>query len=102
MNNYDSVRQQVIDYSRKLADEGFLKGTGGNVSIRVAGENILAITPSNQDYKAITPDDVCVYSFEGTKIQGEMKKNQGEILENRWILKKIQGNFSKIQVKNGG
>jgi L-ribulose-5-phosphate 4-epimerase len=73
MSNYHSVQQQVIEYSRKLADEGFLKGTGGNVSIRVAGENALAITPSNQDYFAITPDDVCVYSFEGTKIQGEMK-----------------------------
>jgi L-ribulose-5-phosphate 4-epimerase len=73
VNDDYSVRQQVIDYSRKLADEGFLKGTGGNISIRVAGENSLAITPSNQDYNAITPDDVCIYSFEGTKIQGEMK-----------------------------
>lgn len=73
MVDYHSFRQQVIEYSRKLADEGFLKGTGGNVSVRIAGENALAITPSNQDYYSITPDDVCVYNFDGTKIQGEMK-----------------------------
>lgn len=73
MTDYHSFRQQVIDYSRKLADEGFLKGTGGNVSVRITGENTLAITPSNQDYFSITPDDVCVYNFDGTKIQGEMK-----------------------------
>ena len=73
MTDYHSFRQQVIEYSRKLADEGFLKGTGGNVSVRVTGENALAITPSNQDYFSITPDDVCVYSFDGIKIQGEMK-----------------------------
>lgn len=73
MTDYHAFRQQVIDYSRKLADEGFLKGTGGNVSVRITGENALAITPSNQDYFSITPDDVCVYSLDGTKIQGEMK-----------------------------
>lgn len=73
MNNYHSVRQQVIDYSRKLADEGFLKGTGGNISIRIAGENALAITPSNQDYFSLIPDDICVYSIEGAKIAGELK-----------------------------
>lgn len=73
MPDYQSARQQVIDYSRKLADEGFLKGTGGNVSVRVSGENALAITPSNQDYYSISPDDVCIYNLDGTKILGEMK-----------------------------
>ena len=73
MTDYHSFRQQVIEYSRKLADEGFLKGTGGNVSVRITGENALAITPSNQDYFSITPDDVCVYTFAETKILGEMK-----------------------------
>jgi L-ribulose-5-phosphate 4-epimerase len=72
MNDFDSVRQQVIDYSRKLADEGYLKGTGGNVSIRI-GKNALAITPSNQDYFSITANDICVYSFERAQIQGTMK-----------------------------
>ena len=73
MNNYDTVRQQVIDYTGKLAHDGFLKGTGGNVSIRVPGENILAITPSNRDYLSLTVDDICVYSFEQEQIQGELK-----------------------------
>jgi L-ribulose-5-phosphate 4-epimerase len=73
MPDYQSAQQQVIDYSRKLADEGFLKGTGGNVSVRVSGENALAITPSNQDYYSISPDDVCIYSLDGEKILGEMK-----------------------------
>lgn len=73
MTEYHSVRQQVIDYSRKLADEGFLKGTGGNVSIRVSGENALAITPSNQDYYRLEVDDICVVAFDGTHIAGTLK-----------------------------
>lgn len=73
MNEYDAIRRQVIDYSCKLATEGYLKGTGGNVSIRVPGKAILAITPSNQDYFSITPDDICVYSFDQEPIQATMK-----------------------------
>ncbi len=73
MNDYDTLRQQVIDYSCKLAREGYLKGTGGNVSIRVPGKNILVITPSNQDYFRLSADDICVYSFEQQPIQGTMK-----------------------------
>jgi L-ribulose-5-phosphate 4-epimerase len=72
-NDYRPFQQQVIDYSRKLAGEGYLKGTGGNISVRVAGESALAITPSNQDYFSITADDICVYSFEQTPIQNAMK-----------------------------
>jgi ribulose-5-phosphate 4-epimerase/fuculose-1-phosphate aldolase len=73
MNEYDAIRQQVVDYSCKLTNEGFLKGTGGNVSIRMPGKNILAITPSNQDYLSMTADDICIYSFDKEQIQGALK-----------------------------
>ncbi len=73
MTDYHSVQQQVIDYTHKLAAEGWLKGTGGNVSIRVAGADALAITPSNQDYFAMRAADICIYSLDGTHIQGDLK-----------------------------
>lgn len=70
MTNYHSFQQQVIEYTRKLADEGYLKGTGGNVSVRVTGQNALAITPSNQDYYTLNAEDICVYTFEGKHLSG--------------------------------
>ncbi|MBI5960897.1 MAG: class II aldolase/adducin family protein [Chloroflexi bacterium] len=73
MDDYESLRQQVLDYACKLAQEGFLKGTGGNISIRVPGKNILAITPSNQDYLTMAADDICVYDFEHQPILGALK-----------------------------
>ncbi|MBN1122617.1 MAG: class II aldolase/adducin family protein [Anaerolineae bacterium] len=73
MNRYESIRQQVADYGKKLVHEGYLKGTGGNVSIRVPGEAALAITPSNRDYLTLTPDDICVYTFDQEKIAGDLK-----------------------------
>lgn len=73
MTDYQAVRQQVIDYTRQLADDGFLKGTGGNVSMRVPGADALAITPSNHDYYTMQADDICVYTLNGDKIAGDLK-----------------------------
>lgn len=73
MTGHESIKQQVITYSQKLAHEGYLKGTGGNVSLRVPGEPIVAITPSNYDYLKLCPDDVCVYTFDREKITGDLE-----------------------------
>ncbi len=73
MSGYDLIRQQIIDYSCRLAREGYLKGTGGNVSIRVPGKEMLAITPSNQDYFSLTVDDICVCGFDQELVLGTMK-----------------------------
>lgn len=73
MNAYDSIRQQVVDYSCKLTHEGYLKGTGGNVSIRIPGKNMLAITPSNQDYLTMSPHDICIYNFDKERVEGDLK-----------------------------
>jgi L-ribulose-5-phosphate 4-epimerase len=73
MTEYSSFQRQVVEYTRKLADDGYLKGTGGNVSIRVTGKNALAITPSNQDYYSLTPQDICIYDFDGTPIESPLK-----------------------------
>lgn len=73
MPEYQSIRQQVLEYSQKLVHDGFLKGTGGNVSVRMPGHDVLAITPSNRDYLELTPDDICVFDFAGKKITGELK-----------------------------
>lgn len=73
MNTYHSVQQQIIDYTHQMVRDGYLKGTGGNVSIRVPGENALAVTPSNRNYASLTADDICVYSFEHESILGTLK-----------------------------
>ena len=47
--------------------------TGGNLSMRVLGQNAFAITPSNYDYMKMTPEDVCILSFDLEKLEGERK-----------------------------
>ncbi len=63
MKNYQEFKQQVLGYSQALVKEGYLSGTGGNLSVRIKGEDALAITPSNFDYMEMQVDDICVVDF---------------------------------------
>jgi ribulose-5-phosphate 4-epimerase/fuculose-1-phosphate aldolase len=72
MSQYQPFKQQVLDTCQELARQGYLIGTGGNVSIRIEGEDALAITPSSRDYLTLTLDDICVYAFDKSPMEGEL------------------------------
>jgi L-ribulose-5-phosphate 4-epimerase len=64
MSSYDEYRKQVLAGVQSLVDEGLLKGLGGNVSIRIEGEDAVVVTPSQMDYNKISIDDICVVDFD--------------------------------------
>jgi ribulose-5-phosphate 4-epimerase/fuculose-1-phosphate aldolase len=70
MDPFDAYRQQIVAACQVLVERGYLTATGGNLSLRVAGQNALAITPSNYDYAKMTPDDVCVLDFDLALLAG--------------------------------
>lgn len=69
MSPFDDVKSQVVAAVRQLTHEGYLSTTGGNLSLRVPGQNALAITPSNFDYLKMTPADICVLQFDLTPME---------------------------------
>jgi ribulose-5-phosphate 4-epimerase/fuculose-1-phosphate aldolase len=73
MNDYRAYQQQVVDYSQVLVGKGYLSGTGGNLSVRIHGEEALAVTPSNFDYTNMKVDDICVIDFSSNQISGHHK-----------------------------
>jgi len=72
MNQYQRPKQQIVETAQALVKKGYLMATGGNLSIRIAGQNAFAVTPSNYDYFKMTPDDVCVLDFELNAIEGTL------------------------------
>src|ERR1700753_1434515 len=48
--------------------EGLVKGTSGNISVRVGNE--VAISPGSMPYEAIEPDDVSIVDLDGNHISG--------------------------------
>ena len=64
-------RQHVVDMCRTMLERGYLKATEGNVSVRIPGHRLYAVTPSNYDYDKMRIDDICVVDFDGNHIPDE-------------------------------
>jgi L-ribulose-5-phosphate 4-epimerase len=73
MSRYQAVKQQVVETAQRLTERGYLMATGGNLSIRLAGQAAFAITPSNYDYMKMQPDDVCICDFDLHVLEGDLK-----------------------------
>jgi glutamate-1-semialdehyde 2,1-aminomutase len=61
-------RQHVVDMCRTMLDRGYLKATEGNVSVRIPGHELYAVTPSNYDYDKMRVEDICVVDFNGKHV----------------------------------
>lgn len=74
MGNYDSIRREVLGSSRWLAEHGYLAelSSGGNISARVPGENIVVLTPSGKSYFSLDLNDICVIDFDHNSIEGSL------------------------------
>jgi L-ribulose-5-phosphate 4-epimerase len=73
MGQFDSAKTLVVETARELTEKGFLMATGGNLSVRIAGQSALAITPSNYDYMKMLPEDICVLDFDLKVLEGQRK-----------------------------
>jgi L-ribulose-5-phosphate 4-epimerase len=73
MASYDEYKQRVVETCQKLVGKGFLIGTGGNVSVRVPGAPVFAVTPSNYDYMQMRPGDICILGLDLKPMEGELK-----------------------------
>jgi ribulose-5-phosphate 4-epimerase/fuculose-1-phosphate aldolase len=73
MRSYSEYKTKIMECSRWLSASGFfgaLRGTGGNVSLRVAGEEAFVITPSGLSYDLLTEETMCVLDFGMRLIEG--------------------------------
>ncbi len=73
MSEYQPYKQQVVETCHILLERGYLKATEGNISTRVKGQNLFAITPSNYDYAKMKADDICILDYETKHIESKMK-----------------------------
>lgn len=73
MGEFLKHQEEVLKASIWLSDNGYfgsLRGTGGNVSVRIDGRDMLAITPSSVKYHEIVPDDICIVDLSGAVVKG--------------------------------
>lgn len=70
----DEARAAVADASRRLAEEGLLIGTAGNVSMRLGGpeEGLVAVTATGVVLADCTPGDVTIVDGSGLVVDGDL------------------------------
>jgi len=66
-------RQLIADYGRKLVHAGLTTGSGGNLSLFNADENLIAIGPSGIDYADVSAQDVVLVDRSGVVVDGRWK-----------------------------
>jgi L-fuculose-phosphate aldolase len=66
----DAEREQVAAAGRRLAAEGLVLGTAGNVSARRGDE--VAITPTGAVLAELDPEQVSVVDLDGRQVDGEL------------------------------
>jgi L-ribulose-5-phosphate 4-epimerase len=73
MGTYDKYKKEVLETSLWLSEHGYfgsLRGTGGNVSVRIDGKDMMAVTPSSVKYHEIAPDDICIVDLSCSVLEG--------------------------------
>lgn len=80
------LAQQIADYGKKMFRAGLVTGTGGNISLRVPGEDAYLISPSGMPYEEITADDIVMMDMDGNQIGGKRRPSVEKNMH-RMILK---------------
>ncbi len=66
------LREELVEYGKKLVECGLVQGTWGNLSARL-DDNYMLVTPSGLDYMRLTPDDMVKVNIASLKYDGKIK-----------------------------
>jgi len=69
---FERERTEVAEACRRLADEGLVIGTAGNVSA-TAGDEAIAVSPTGAELAELIPEQVSVVDLEGTLVEGDLE-----------------------------
>lgn len=67
----EKERSFLIEYGKKLVEQGLTKGTGGNLSMFDRESGLMAITPSGIDFFQIKPEDIVLMDLDGHVVEGD-------------------------------
>ena len=70
--NLDILRQEIVDKSLEAFREGLFSGTSGNMSCRVAPDEML-ITPTSVRYDVLRAQDIVYMKLDGTVLEGALQ-----------------------------
>jgi len=74
MGEWDQQKKDVLECAKWMSEHGYFggyRGSGGNISVRIQSQPILAVTPSGRPYRNMAADDICVVDFDLKPLEGQ-------------------------------
>lgn len=75
MGQFDKEKEAIVKCARWLSEHGYfgcVRGSGGNISVKLNDQNMMAITPSRRPYQEMSLDDICVVDDKLKLIEGHL------------------------------
>jgi L-fuculose-phosphate aldolase len=83
--NLFKIKQEICDIGRRIYNKGFAAGNDGNITYRIA-ENEVVCTPTMISKGFMTPEDLCTVDMQGNQLSGRRKRTS-EVLLHLAIMK---------------
>jgi L-fuculose-phosphate aldolase len=75
MGKFDKNKHDILKCARWLSRHGYfgcLRGSGGNISVRLNNENMIAITPTRRPYQEMSVEEISVVDYDLKSIEGHL------------------------------
>lgn len=80
MNDLQTIREQLVLASKRAYRRGIQTGSGGNVSARVPGRDLMLVKASGSSFEDSTTDGFLITDFEGNLVEGSGKPTREALL----------------------
>jgi L-ribulose-5-phosphate 4-epimerase len=67
------LKQDIVDITNELFAADIITATGGNISARIPGTDIIWITPSKMFKGGLTADDLILVDLDGNMVEGKTR-----------------------------
>jgi len=65
----DFLRNEISRYSKRAYDQGLIRGSGGNLSLRVPDDNGILVTPTDVSLGDVEPEAIILVNLDGEIIE---------------------------------
>jgi L-fuculose-phosphate aldolase len=65
----DLLRRKISRYSKRAYEQGLIRGSGGNLSIRVPGSDRVLVTPTDISLGDVKPEEIILVNLDGEIIE---------------------------------
>lgn len=78
--NFLKCKSDFLAAAKRTYDSGIQTGTGGNLSVRIEGEDLMIVKPSGFTFGECTEDNITITDFDGNLVYGKYKPTQESVL----------------------